>query len=338
MKNALSLIIAAIAAMLVAAPAPAVPTPSVVPAPAPTIYRLNGDASYQQGCFPPCLCPIMVAQNVRGTFMLTAIPIDPSTLPPAGFIMQSFNVTDVNWTVSLSDSELRITGSGTLTFISGIINQDPTMQLQLDLQVGDQPTQHFDSGQVAGSTLPDINLAISINGMFCFDTAIVVSASPVPASQILRYSLAGDSSFQQGCFDPCDCLLMVPQPMRGRFALVPLQTIGGMAEYAVVDAQWSVLSPSAVASTQIHGFGVYRRSVVGPTAIPPLQRLSMDLTFGAGSTTHFDSGLVAPRVPFPRIDATISVHGMVCFDTVLHVVARPLFIWPTATPPLGTSH
>ena len=34
------------------------------------IYRLNPESTYQFGCFPPCLCPILVQQGVAGTFKL----------------------------------------------------------------------------------------------------------------------------------------------------------------------------------------------------------------------------------------------------------------------------
>ena len=32
-----------------------------------TLYRLNQDSAFQQGCFPPCLCPIMIAVPVEGS-------------------------------------------------------------------------------------------------------------------------------------------------------------------------------------------------------------------------------------------------------------------------------
>src|SRR6266478_346281 len=56
-----------------------------------TLYRLNKDSTFQQGCFPPCLCPIMIAVPVKGTFVLT----------PTGFdgLFDAYTVTDVNWLV-----------------------------------------------------------------------------------------------------------------------------------------------------------------------------------------------------------------------------------------------
>ena len=56
-----------------------------------TLYRLNEDSTFQQGCFPPCLCPIMIAVPVKGTFVLTPIGFDG--------LFDTYTVTDVNWLV-----------------------------------------------------------------------------------------------------------------------------------------------------------------------------------------------------------------------------------------------
>src|SRR2546428_7477691 len=70
-----------------------------------TVYRLNEDSTFQQGCFPPCLCPIMIAEPVKGTFVLT----------PTGFdgLFDTYAVTDVNWLVSIGGPDTIVTGSGT---------------------------------------------------------------------------------------------------------------------------------------------------------------------------------------------------------------------------------
>src|SRR5881396_220630 len=69
-----------------------------------TLYRLNKDSTFQQGCFPPCLCPIMIAVPVKGTFVLT----------PTGFdgLFNTYAVTDVNWLVSIGGTDTIVTGSG----------------------------------------------------------------------------------------------------------------------------------------------------------------------------------------------------------------------------------
>src|SRR6266853_5029199 len=69
-----------------------------------TLYRLNEDSTFQQGCFPPCLCPIRIAVPVKGTFVLT----------PTGFdgLFNTYAITDVNWLVSIDGTETAVTGSG----------------------------------------------------------------------------------------------------------------------------------------------------------------------------------------------------------------------------------
>src|SRR3990172_1010594 len=68
------------------------------------IYVLSPTAAYQEGCFPPCMCPIMVEQPITGTFKLIyAGPSDG---------IETYYVEDVNWTVPSFDPPLRITGVG----------------------------------------------------------------------------------------------------------------------------------------------------------------------------------------------------------------------------------
>src|SRR5881628_713735 len=71
---------------------------------APAIYRLNKDATFQKGCFGPCLCPVLLASSIRGTFVLTPAGFDP--------LFNYYRVSDVNWTVTLADSDVRVTGEG----------------------------------------------------------------------------------------------------------------------------------------------------------------------------------------------------------------------------------
>src|SRR2546425_7958178 len=156
-----------------------------------TLYRLNKDSTFQQGCFPPCLCPIMIAVPVKGTFVLT----------PTGFdgLFDTYAVTDVNWLLSIGGSNTTATGSGTYKIGGEFALQQ---ELPLDLQVSGDKVQHFDSGLVTGpAPFPDIKVTISVHGQKCFDTLFEVSASPVPLDQIQPYSLLDGSTFQRGCFE-----------------------------------------------------------------------------------------------------------------------------------------
>jgi hypothetical protein len=275
-----------------------------------TLYRLNKDSTFQQGCFPPCLCPIMIAVPVKGTFVLT----------PTGFdgLFSTYAVTDVNWLVTIGGTNTIVTGSGTYKFGGEFALQQ---QLSLDLRVGADKVQHFDSGLVTGpAPFPDIKVPISVNGQVCFDTVFEVSASPVPLDQIHPYSLLDGSTFQRGCFDACDCAVGPLDPITGTFALVPLDMTPLFREFAVVNVRWLTLDPSDRIS--VRGFGTYK--VGGEFAVQ--QQLKLLLKVDSEDSALFDRGLVPGGGSFPRIDIPISISGAVCFDTVIDIHAAPVVI------------
>src|SRR5437870_605541 len=72
-----------------------------------TVYRLTDASSYQEGCFDPCLCPMLEQRPALGTFSLRFTGSD------GGF--DSYAVEDVHWKVPGRDPELRAVGSGTYT-------------------------------------------------------------------------------------------------------------------------------------------------------------------------------------------------------------------------------
>jgi hypothetical protein len=324
--SAAILLVVAIAEPM-AAPSPAQLTPDLVTRSA-TVYRLSPAATYTQGCFPPALCPIMFQGTVRGTMVLTPV----YTTRPASTILE-YRVDDVNWLVRFNGAgtnELRVTGSGVFYRVGPSASE--AQRLKLDLTIDDQPAQHFDSGWVKPTVdFPQIDLMVSINMMVGFDTVFGVAAAPVPATQIVRYQVDAGSTHQVGCWAPCDCPLQEPQPLTGTFALVPISraTISGalsdgVNEYAVVNVRWNVVAPVSV-PISYRGFGFYRRNVPGPWANPlPGQRMFLDLRTSASTALiRFDSGVVPAPVEFPKIDITMSIHGLMCFDTLIHLKASP---------------
>jgi len=198
-----------------------------------TVYRLNKDSTFEQGCFAPCLCPVWLSAPPRGTFVLT----------PTGFdgLFNTYAVSDVNWLVSIGGTDTIVTGSGTYKIGGEVALQQ---ELSLDLQIGGGKVEHLDSGLVGGTAFPEINATISINGQVCFDTVFGVSASPVPLDQIRPYRLLSGSTFQRGCFDACDCAIGPIESVTGTFALVPLETTSLSREFAVVDVRWKVFASS----------------------------------------------------------------------------------------------
>jgi hypothetical protein len=141
----------------------------------------------------------------------------------------------------------------------------------------------------------------------------------VPAAEIHPYALLPESTFQRGCFPPCDYALGAPQPISGAFALVDLGRGPLFAEFAVVNVKWLAAGAPGSPDLAVRGVGTYR---VGG-AFAAQQQLSPDLRVGDEDLTHFDSGLVVGGGEFPRIDSQISIQELFCFDTVIDVHARP---------------
>jgi len=138
------------------------------------LYALQKESGFTQGCFDPCMCPIQMTQPVEGSFAL----IERSSDAPGLF--REFDVRAVQWLVKRGANPIRITGSGRYR-VGGEVAL--TQQLELDLQLGGGPLQHFDSGLVpGGGDFPAIDVRISINGEFCYDTVIDVVAVPVAST------------------------------------------------------------------------------------------------------------------------------------------------------------
>jgi len=152
------------------------------------LYRLERGSTFSRGCFSPCLCAIFRTEEIRGTYALTFDHSDP--------LFDYYSVDDVNWIVTIGGQEVPITGSGTYR-IGGKFAL--THQMVLELAIGDENPQMFDSGLIpGGAEFPDIiNIVVSIDGMRCFDTVIDI-----------RSSLAGerfttvDQGFYSGISEP----------------------------------------------------------------------------------------------------------------------------------------
>jgi hypothetical protein len=113
----------------------------------------------------------MTAQPLVGLFGLVEIPGEEA----APF--REFAVTFVQWRAKLGGEEVPIAGTGRYR-VGGEFAL--TQQLELDLRIGSAPEQHFDSGLVVGGAeFPKLDVQISVNGGFCFDTVIDVVATPL---------------------------------------------------------------------------------------------------------------------------------------------------------------
>lgn len=287
------------------------------------VYRLAKTSTFERGCFPPCLCPVMERGVERGTFVLTPLGSDG--------LFDKYRVSEVNWTVMAPSGEMQVTGSGTYRVGGEFAVQQ---QLSLDLKVGDDPAQHFDSGLVAGGDdFPRIEITISIHDQYCFDTVFSLDAAPVSPDQVHPYRLLRQSTFERGCIETCDCPSGSPLPILGTFSLVELDRDPDFAWFAVVMANWRVASDASSTTSAplpVTGAGSYR--IGGEFAGE--QQMTLNLKVGTGDPAPFDSGLVPGGEAFPRIDIQIS-NSAGCIATVIDLHAKPVLSRMLMTPTLA---
>jgi len=133
-------------------------------------YALRRDSAMEEGCFGPCDCPVLMRGPLLGRFRLTFLHSDG--------LFDHYAVEDVRWKVKDLSQSFLITGSGTYR-IGGEFAR--LHQLVLDLQVGEDPVQRFDSGLVQPTTdFPSIDARISLYfEQQCRDTVFDLHARPV---------------------------------------------------------------------------------------------------------------------------------------------------------------
>ena len=130
------------------------------------IYGLSPESAFEEGCFEPCECPLLLARGVGGEF--TLIPQE------AEGDVRVFEVADLLWDVSMADGPMEVKGSGTFRVGDG---PEPLQRMELDLAVGTRPVQRFDTGWIPGRVAsPEIDLVLSMHGLFCFDIVFRVKA------------------------------------------------------------------------------------------------------------------------------------------------------------------
>jgi hypothetical protein len=152
--------------------------------------------------------------------------------------------------------------------------------------------------------------------------ALALAARPASAqiADPVRYTLSSPpSTFEWGCFGPCECPILDREPLTGTFSLRRNHVDPLFEYYDVLGVQWKIPGASTSQAVTITGAGVYRRG--GEVALT--QELTLDLSFDGGPVQRFTSGVVPVVAPFPEIAAKISLHDMVCLDSVLTVDANP---------------
>jgi hypothetical protein len=174
------------------------------------LLELTRGTTFIQGCFDPCACPISLTEDVSGTMVLK-----PRVL---GGTVDIYDVIDVDWQVGSGGAfGSHYTGSGTYTRFKEVAS---LQQLELDLATSKDVISHFDSGMVPIKVVfPQIDITISINGMFCFDTVFHVVAAPVepdPADLNGDGHVDGfDLGLLLGAWGPCPICIIGPCPCLG---------------------------------------------------------------------------------------------------------------------------
>jgi hypothetical protein len=281
-----------------------------------TIYRMDpAHATFVEGCFEPCMCPLWLVGEVRGTFVLGPIMV--------GNVVDFREVREINWTVGDIDNPVHtITGSGMYRRTNYGEPYSHSLDLSLSID-GGEPVSFFSDFVPVSSNDDLLDIPVSINGMFCYDTVINIYAKPVQLHEVQRYRLNNTSHYQQGCFDPCDCLLEMPRSMTGTFMLVPIFEGGTYDVYSVVCVNFNVpaLQNSNGGAIQFTGFGRYTliQGFAGP-----MQAMELKLSSNGGPLESFDAELENIEPTYPGISVVVDMNEQVCFDKVLSIDAAPL--------------
>ncbi len=273
------------------------------------LYTLERDSTYQQGCFDPCLCPLWQEVPVTGSFRLSYARTE-------GWFTV-YSVSEVAWTIESFGSRIEVSGGGEYRIGGHFARQH---QLALRLRVGDQETQLYDSRLiVGGSEFPRIRIPISINNFYCYDQVFNLNAVPVRPPPAGKYTIQRSSTYQEGCFPPCLCPLLVEQALTGSFSLVELPSADPLfRQFAVRDFAADTISTFPTIARRIRGSGTYR--VAAGTG---QHQLILDVSINGGEVVRLDSELVDTTTDFPRIDILVDQNNGFCFDRVIDLHAEP---------------
>lgn len=277
-------------------------------------YRLLDQSSYTRGCFPPCMCPIMQEVPAHGVFNLRFAGVDP--------LFEHYAVSDVLLTFDTGGGKEFFTGAGSYQ-LGGEVALLQRLQLQLRSSLDPETTIDFDSGYVpvGGDPAVPIDVTISIHGMFCYDQVFRLAVAQPDPRDVAAYRLDRASQYQEGCFLLCDCVLRLPQPLRGSFTVIEIANEFPLTAYAVVGVNWSIMGTSAgERSRRVTGGGVY--SVIGDFTLTDDLLLTLAVAGAPPQTWHSTSD--GSPFDFPLIDKTLTLHDYLCYDQVFTLVGRPV--------------
>ena len=160
-----------------------------------------------------------------------------------------------------------------------------------------------------------VRAALSVVVLAASILQIRAQASPRPPFPI-DYDLAPESRYEEGCFAPCMCPILLQDGVKGGFTLNFAGFEAPYIVYDVTDISWSVGSLGRTFT----GSGRYPIGWRGTA----LQQLQVDLSENGGAPIKFDSGLVPVTAQFPSIDIAISQNGFYCHDKAFYLKAKPV--------------
>lgn len=138
-------------------------------------YQITS-GSYQEGCLPPCLCPVFQAQPVSGTMNL--LPLGHGS---NGFF--EFAVVNVDWAIhppapSPLPAFTPVSGLGIYQVALLSTSAGGDQRMLLDLNVGGTPDR-WDSGLMPNNgPFPIIDLQLAVNDFFCFEQIFSIRSEP----------------------------------------------------------------------------------------------------------------------------------------------------------------
>lgn len=129
-----------------------------------------------------------------------------------------------------------------------------------------------------------------------------------------QYKLTSNSSYIEGCYDPCMCPIWMNNSLQGSFMLTAVDQAGDVEVFEVGAIDWHfVREDETIAVT---GSGYYW--IDGDQ-----HQLVLDLLVGDAAVDIYDSGLVARVSEFPGIIIAVAENGFFCYDHVFDLKAVP---------------
>jgi hypothetical protein len=127
----------------------------------------SSSSDFEVGCQGPCACPRLI-RPIGGSFLLA-----PSH---ANAMSTYYDVLEFRATLEGGSAPIPVTGSGTYR-VGGEFAL--TEQMTLDLAIGSQPSQHYDTGAVPeGAPFPAILVSLAARAFACYDSVLVLKAEP----------------------------------------------------------------------------------------------------------------------------------------------------------------